>query len=367
MDLHDEMDDDVIAQLPNPDLFALMDVDSDNTLEIPIHTVELPLSDRNGPPWAPFRTFADFKFTSCRIKRRAPNAQIDEDLLDLQDGSLTTDSLVTFRNHRDMEKALAAARVSNVPFRCTTLTIEFEGTHFGGTYNVEVEFRDPWSIITQWVCDPTLTPVSTWFSQEKYLCLNGTINLSNPLYDEPFTGETWRRVDDDLPGDGYYPSCFLGLHVWLDKGLVSTKVKMHPILLRGCWINSATRNGSGNGGSALVGFVKMPDNMRQIDPRNLNTAARAEYDQLKRLIYRGVCETVMASLQHRSHRGEALRFGDGIIRVVHPGVLIESMDFEELAAWLAIRNSRSLHPCPQCLVHKDDLHRLSRQPWTGTG
>ncbi|KAJ7920714.1 hypothetical protein B0H13DRAFT_1867218 [Mycena leptocephala] len=214
-------------------------------------------------------------------QERAPNAQIDEDLLDLRDRSLTTDSLVIFRNHCDMEKALAAARVSNVPFRCTTLTIEFEGIHFGGTYNVEVEFCDPWSIITQWVCDPTLAPVSTWFSQEKYLCLNGTIDLLNPLYDEPFTGETWRRVDDDLPGDGYYPSCFLGLHVWLDKELVSTKVKMHPILLRGCWINSATRNGSGNGGSALVGFVKM------IDPRNLNTAAREEYNRLKRLIYRG--------------------------------------------------------------------------------
>ncbi|KAJ6627809.1 hypothetical protein B0H10DRAFT_2429041 [Mycena sp. CBHHK59/15] len=259
-----------------------------------------------------------------------------------------------------MEKALAAARVSNVAFRSRTLTIEFEGTHLGGTYNVDVEFRDPWTIVTQWVCDPTLAPVSTWFSQEKYLCLNGTIDFSNRLYDEPCTGETWGRVDDDLLGDGHYPSCFLGLHVWLDKGLVSTKVKMHPILLRGCWINSATGNGSGNGGSALVGFVKMPENMRQIDPRTLNTSARAEYDRLKRLIYHGVCKTIMASLQDRSHRGEALRFGDGVIRVAHPGVLIESMDFEELAAWLAIRNSRSLHPCPQCLVHKDDLHRLSR-------
>ncbi|KAJ7095549.1 hypothetical protein C8R44DRAFT_644930 [Mycena epipterygia] len=68
----------------------------------------------------------------------------------------------------------------------------------------------------------------------------------------------------------------------------------------------------------------------------------------------------MSSLQDRSHRGEALRFGDGVVRVAHPGVLIESMDFEEVAAWLAIRNSRSLHPCPQCLVHKDDLHRLSQ-------
>jgi hypothetical protein len=32
---------------------------------------------------------------------------------------------------------------------------------------------------------------------------------------------------------------------------------MHPFLLRGCWIESATRNGSGNGGAALLGFVLM--------------------------------------------------------------------------------------------------------------
>jgi hypothetical protein len=60
---------------------------------------------------------------------------------------------------------------------------------------VDVEFRDPWSIMKQWICDPTLAPVSTWFSQEKYLCLNGTIDFANPLYDEPYTGETWRSVD----------------------------------------------------------------------------------------------------------------------------------------------------------------------------
>ncbi|KAJ7642628.1 hypothetical protein DFH06DRAFT_1097369 [Mycena polygramma] len=382
------MEEDNIAQLPNPDLFAMMDVDVDDTPPAAIPTVELPPrfifvkhhphsrkpneiipldapadkapSQAPSPtpepgktptdrPWAPFRTYADFKFASRRVKRRSPNAEIDEDLSDLRDGTLATDSNVTFRTHRDMEKTLTAARFGNVP-------VNF----LGGTYHVDVEYRDPWSIMTQWVCDPTLAPVSTWFSQERYLCLDGKIDFSNPLYDEPYTGETWRRVDDDLPDDDDYPSCFLGLHVWLDKGLVSTKVKMHPILFRGCWINSGTRNGSGNGGSAFGGFVKMPDNIRQIDPRTLNTSQRAEYDRLKRLIYRGVAETVMASLQHRSHRGEALRFGDGVERVGYPGVLIESLDFEEVAAWLAIRNSRSLHPCPQCLVHKDDLHRLSQ-------
>jgi hypothetical protein len=78
------------------------------------------------------------------------------------------------------------------------------------------------------------------------------------------------------------------------------------------------------------------------------------------MIYRGVCQLVMASLEQRSHNGEALRFGDGVTRIAYPGVLIESMDFEELAAWLAIRNSTSLHPCPQCLVHKNDLPRLTK-------
>jgi hypothetical protein len=163
--------------------------------------------------------------------------------------------------------------------------------------------------------------------------------------------------------------------VWLDKGLVSTKVKMHPILFRGSWIDSATRNGSGNGGCTLAGFVIMvcstlssfsprhhvlqPAELRHIDPKTLSSAKRTEYDRLKRKIYHSVCSIVMESLRERSHRGEAIRFGDGVIRVAHPGILIESMDFEELAAWLAIRNSKSLHPCPQCLVHRDDLHRLS--------
>ncbi|KAJ7107034.1 hypothetical protein C8R44DRAFT_637635, partial [Mycena epipterygia] len=77
-------------------------------------------------------------------------------------------------------------------------------------------------------------------------------------------------------------------------------------------------------------------------------------------IYCGVCHLVMASLEQRSHNGEALRFGDGVTRVAYPGVLIESMDFEELSAWLSIRNSTSLHPCPQCLVHKNDLPRLTK-------
>ncbi|KAJ6625203.1 hypothetical protein B0H10DRAFT_2212208 [Mycena sp. CBHHK59/15] len=214
-----DLNEDALAQLPNPELFALMDVDcnAENTLGDAVRIVDLPPRfilvrhhrHANKPseivpleasesstitmsstapvqtqPWAPFQMYGDFKFAARHVQRRTPNSQINEDLEDLHDGSFSTDSLVTFHNHRDMERALAAAQVGNVPFHCETLTIEFEGIHLGGTYKVGVEFRDPWHIIMQWVSDPTLAAVSTWYSQEKYLCLNGEIDFSDPLYDE---------------------------------------------------------------------------------------------------------------------------------------------------------------------------------------
>ncbi|KAJ7873127.1 hypothetical protein B0H14DRAFT_3561224, partial [Mycena olivaceomarginata] len=309
-------------------------------------------------PWAPFRCLADATFTYRCVSRRMPNNDVDEDLQQLR--TEWADNVhVTFKNHREMEKSLAAAREGNVRFRTERISMDFQGREFSEkTYEIEIHFRDPWEVMKRWIRDESLVPVSTWFSQERYLCLDSKIDLSNPLYEEPCTGTTWREVDDSLPADEKYPSCYLGGHLWLDKGLVSTKVKMHPMLLRGCWIDSATRNGSGNGGAALLGFVIMPVVLREIDPKTLSGVRRAEYDALKRKIYHTVCRVVLASLGSRSRNGETLRFGDGITRTAYPGVLIESMDFEELAAWLAIRNSRANHPCPKCLVHHNDLHKL---------
>jgi hypothetical protein len=94
--------------------------------------------------------------------------------------------------------------------------------------------------------------------------------------------------------------------------------------------------------------------------KDFESSERAEYDQLKRLIYHEVCHLILAALKKCSYNGEAVKFGNGIICIGYPEVLIESMNFEELAAWLAICNLRLLHPCLKCLVHKDNLHWLTR-------
>jgi hypothetical protein len=80
-------------------------------------------------------------------------------------------------------------------FHSKSFSVDFKGSHFANRYKIDVEFRDPWKIMKRWICDETLAPVSTWYSQEKYLCLNGEIDFSTPLYDEPWSGKTWREID----------------------------------------------------------------------------------------------------------------------------------------------------------------------------
>ncbi|KAF7371708.1 hypothetical protein MVEN_00027300 [Mycena venus] len=338
----------------------IIPLDSDSaTGALPAHRVSRDCTVPGDRPWAPFRCLADSTFAYRCVAGRMSNKDVDNDLKHMR-GDWADRVNITFQNHRDMEKSLAAARVGNVRFCTKQVRIDFDGHEFSEkVYDLEIEFRNPWEVMKRWIRDESLAEVSTWFSQQRFLCLDGVIDFSNPLYDEPCTAESWRKVDDSLPGDGRYPSCYVPAHIWLDKSLVSTKVKMHPILLRDCQIHSTTRNGSGNGGATLLGFVKMPPVLRDIDPKTLSGNSRAEYDRLKRLIYHTVCEVVLGSLESRSRNGEAIRFGDGVTRIAHPGILIESMDFEEVAAWLAIRNSQANHPCPSCLISHDDLHKLS--------
>jgi hypothetical protein len=41
----------------------------------------------------------------------------------------------------------------------------------------------------------------------------------------------------------------------MDKGNITKRVKKHPVLLRAAFLPRAIRNGSGNGGGVLIGYV----------------------------------------------------------------------------------------------------------------
>jgi hypothetical protein len=62
---------------------------------------------------------------------------------------------------------------------------------------------------------------------------------------------------ESFPYDLDLPHCFLPLVLWLDKGNITKRVKMHPIILRAAFLPRRIRNASGNGGGVLIGYMPM--------------------------------------------------------------------------------------------------------------
>lgn len=70
---------------------------------------------------------------------------------------------------------------------------------------------------------------------------------------------------------------------------------------------------------------------------------------------------IFRSVEEPSHQGDTLRCGDGMIRIGHPGILIESVDGEEAACFCSVFSANANHPCPKCLVHKSQLADVDKK------
>ncbi|KAJ7574853.1 hypothetical protein C8J56DRAFT_1064268 [Mycena floridula] len=316
-------------------------------------------------PWAPFRNLADFEFTEAAITGVFSTKMVDKLLAGIHGGWSTAGSNLTLKKHGDMEKVLASARQYVPQFKQAHIEVIYQGK----AVPFDFQYRDPWEVIVALVADPSLADDSTWHSAHKILCRGGFEDEEvETLFDEPFTAEDWWETDSSLPGkesDGY-THCWLPVHIWLDKGNVTTKVKKHPMLLHALWLFSKIRNASGNGGGVLLGYVPIVKDPG--GPEERTSTEKYEFQQFKKEVYQAVQSVVFASLRSRSRNGDVLKFGDGKVRVGHPGIAIESMDGEEIAHWTGVMAANANHPCPKCLVHKCDLHRLSLKStlWTST-
>lgn len=85
-----------------------------------------------------------------------------------------------------------------------------------------------------------------------------------------------------------------------------------------------------------------------------------EFAQFKRGIYQRVLRRVFATIGQRSRQGEAHLCSDDVIRILQPGILISSLDGEESSNFCACRAANAIYPCPKCLVHKSELHRVTK-------
>ncbi|KAF9034770.1 hypothetical protein BJ165DRAFT_1604623 [Panaeolus papilionaceus] len=251
-----------------------------------------------------------------------------------------------------MDDVLSRARKHCVQFKTDSVTLSYEGIE--RTY--EFEYRDPWEWILSIIQDESLAPSATWNSARKFYCSTAS-GSEERIYDEPYTADTWWGIDTQLPHDDVYPHCYLPLHFWLDKGMVTRRVKMYPMILRPAWLPREIRNASGNGGGVLVGYMPVVED--PYDPKSRTAAQKEEFAHFRRELYQKILEKVFKTLRCRSHYGEAHKCADGISRVLYPGILIESQDAEEAANFCGCRSAQAHHPCPKCLVFSLDLSKFS--------
>ncbi|KAJ6550186.1 hypothetical protein B0H19DRAFT_1298710 [Mycena capillaripes] len=301
--------------------------------------------------WAPFRTRADFEYAESVVLPNMPRKYVDKQLAGMQGNWSNSPSNITFRNYEHMEKSLAAARKYVVQFQKGEVKADFQGT----TYTFEFQYRDPWQWMVDLLSDPTLSEHIQWYPAQKFVCKDG---VEVRLFDEPYTGNKWWKIQNSLPHVPRMPHCYVPLSLWLDKGTVTKRVSKHPVLLRPLFLPSHIRNASGNGGGILFAYMVMP--IDPADPSDRNAAQTLAWAQFKREVMHKVFKIIFAPLLGPAKHGESLTCGDDIQRVCYPGVPITSIDGEEACSVSACRAALASFPCPRCLVHHNDLNKICR-------
>jgi Plavaka transposase len=147
------------------------------------------------------------------------------------------------------------------------------------------------------------------------------------------------------------------------------------MLLRAAWLPRNIRNASGNGGGILLGYMpivsyscRLKSNQYLLnekiedpaDPSDRSNAETLEFAQFKREVYQKILGWIFATLKKCLQLGETHWCNDDVVRILHPGILIEAQDGEESSYFCACRAALANFPCPKCLVPKSELHRLTK-------
>ncbi|KAJ7899708.1 hypothetical protein B0H13DRAFT_2234203 [Mycena leptocephala] len=295
--------------------------------------------DSGQKPWFPFQTRADFEVADIVVKSPL-NPEFTNKLLNGVNHHWGTGaSRVTIQNSNEMQRVLASARKHGVKFKSGSIFASYKGE----SREIKFEYRDPWDWITTLLDDVTLSSTAIYNSVKKYYC-EGSVEevYSERVIDEPNTADAWAEFESELPEPDPYPHCLLPLHFWLDEGLVTKRVTMHPMVMRPVFQPGQIRNASGNGGGVLIGYMTMV--LDPSDPSNRNAAQKLAFAKHKMEVYQKILSIIFSSLKSRSWSGEPIRCPDNLVRIFHPGILINSLDGKEAAYFNACRAALALYP-----------------------
>ncbi|KAJ7191815.1 hypothetical protein GGX14DRAFT_380770 [Mycena pura] len=299
-------------------------------------------------PWAPYPTRPDFEWSETMYLRSRD--EIEAQLKGIHGSWNPNGTAITIKTYKEFQGLLEKSRKYVLQFESERFTETIDGEERQFT----AYFRDPWQFILELVTDPSLANDIVWYPYRKFLVIDGS---RQRLRDEAYSADLWWDMQHKLPHVPGMHHVVSPLMLWLDEGRVTSYTNMYPMLLRALSLPSAIRNGSGNGGSWLAGFMVQIRDQR--DPQTRSNLEKIDFAFRKRNLYHRVLRRVFVqSLGKRSENGEGVTCGDSISHVIYPAIPIASLDGKEADIYTTTRAALAHFPCARCLVRSDQLLAL---------
>ncbi|TFK58364.1 hypothetical protein BDN72DRAFT_751716, partial [Pluteus cervinus] len=290
-------------------------------------------------PCEPFGSDEEFSLAELSLQAGLSNRQMDR-LLKITRALMRNRPKMKMRNHTDLRRLWDQASENLTSFQKESIPLECQGNE----YSYDFYYRPLWDWVTDLLSNPYLASQCTW-DAEKLEKFDGKDFVH--FIHEPWTGKRFWNIQTQLPDVDGKPICIL---LYSDKTKLSTFGSQMgwPILAQLMNLPSHIRNGNGLGGARIVGWLP-------IHKDDEDKKKKKAWVDFKRVIWHRSFEVLLQTLVFRSRNGEKFTCGDGVERNLFPVIFALSADYEEQCIMALIRGTKSLAPCPICLIGRDQL------------
>ncbi|KAJ3858689.1 hypothetical protein EV359DRAFT_51930 [Lentinula novae-zelandiae] len=281
-----------------------------------IHTADhdhVPSKDSHLRPWLPFRTRMDFEVATLALECSMNDKQTEKLIMLLNHVQQGFDKC-TLKDYKEVQDTWDLAAEKSTKFTQDVIHVPYRET----INDFDVHFRPLWDWLQELLMDK----------------------------DIPWTADRWWKLQDTLPANAVP----LFIIFYADKNKLSSfgTAKGYPVVARLANLPTDIRNGVGEGGGRVVGWLPVVS-------EDSNRSNKTDFVNFKAIVWHESVLKILESLIEYSQTGYSMFCGDQIWRLIYPLLLLESSDYEEQCIMALIRGLHGLCPCPKCFVPNDKL------------
>ncbi|EIW83675.1 hypothetical protein CONPUDRAFT_50298, partial [Coniophora puteana RWD-64-598 SS2] len=302
--------------------------------------------EKDSHPWRPFHSRGDCELASIVVDAQMSDSLVKR-LLDLIKNVSSGEASITFGSVKNLRDACNTAAREVTPFELHDVVINYKGQDL----HHDFYGRDLFEWALDLLDNEAIAPHFVWDAQRNYK-YNGSEYVR--FIDEPWTADRWWEVQEKLPELDNHPAAPLAFVLYADKTRLSSagNVQGYPVVARCANLPADIRNGRGSGGGCVVGWLPILEDNSEED----GTLA---YTTLKRVLWHDSVRKLFENAQDSSKNGFFYeKCHDGVPRWLYFMILILSADYEEQTTMVLNRGAGGNHPCPVCLVPKNQQHDL---------